>query len=119
MTSLPHPLQNLPLQRDSSPARALPRQRGLALERPGWPATPPPADTAKAATRFEELVIQQLLASARKASFGQSLAGDTPFSSNQEAIDQQVDRQRAALIARAAPLGVGRLLAAEAERTGK
>jgi len=59
------------------------------------------------------MILEQLLATARNAKLGgetNPLTGDTPLSAGQDIIHQQIDRTRAALIARAAPLGVNRLL---------
>lgn len=99
MTSLPHPLQGLPKP------RALPSQRGLPLQRPDWPAA-----TKATATRFETMVLEQVLRHARNAGPGDHLAGDQMFGAGKELVEEQIDRHRAALIARAAPLGVVRLL---------
>jgi hypothetical protein len=95
----PHPLQGLPK------AHALPQQRGLPLQRPNWPA-----DTGTAATGFETMVLEQVLRHARQAGPGTPLGGDQLLGAGKALVDEQVDRQRAALIARAAPLGVARLL---------
>lgn len=97
---------------------ALPQQRGLALQRPGWPAkaTPPDdhvhhhAQAGKAGQTFEAMILTQLLATSRKASLGEALAGDTPLTAGQGLIHEQTDRLRAEAIARAAPLGVARLI---------
>ena len=97
----PHPLQGLPK------AHAIPQQRGLPLQRPNWPADP-----KAAATGFETMVLEQVLRHARKAGPGVPLAGDQMLGAGKDLVEEQVDRQRAALIARAAPLGVARLLEA-------
>jgi Rod binding domain-containing protein len=91
--------------------------RALALAQPGLPLSraPAPADHKAAARRFETMVLEQVLAQVRKAAPEGTPASDTLFSAGQDLTDQQIDRQRAELIARAAPFGVARLL----ERTAK
>jgi Rod binding domain-containing protein len=114
MSEYPLPLAQTP--------RPLPQQRALALQRPGWPqdAAPLPlaranarqADIAATAQRFEAMILEQLLSSTRKASLGGNnpLTGNTELAAGQDIVHQQIDRTRAELIARAAPLGVARLL---------
>jgi Rod binding domain-containing protein len=94
------------------PALQLPRVRAdwpLATVRPG--ATTDDADVAR---QFETIIAETLLRSARAASLGDDGFGtsDLPGADN---IRAMVDHARAEAIARAAPMGVARLLAAEAQ----
>lgn len=80
----------------------------MALARPDWPGAAAPDKAAaaqNAGERFEAMIISQLLTSSRPKT---SLAGQTPLTSGQEIIDQQIDRMRAELMAREAPLGIGK-----------
>ncbi|WP_426164927.1 hypothetical protein [Sandarakinorhabdus sp. DWP1-3-1] len=61
---------------------------------------------AEVALKFETLIAETLLRSARAAKLGDDGLGDTG-----DSIRDMVDHQRAEAIARAAPIGVARLLA--------
>ncbi|MFZ4687940.1 MAG: hypothetical protein ACOYLS_01760 [Polymorphobacter sp.] len=85
----------------------------LAPVRPGWPGAPRAAarDAARdadVALKFETLIAQTLLRAARATEFGDDGLGATGGP-----IRDMVDHQRAEAIARAAPLGVARLLRAQ------
>ncbi|WP_439534497.1 hypothetical protein [Polymorphobacter sp.] len=95
----------------------LPIQRELALQRPGWPMplarVESQPDIDATARRFEAMIVEQLLASSRKASLAGSdnpLTGGGDLLAGQDIVHEQIDRTRAELIARAAPLGIARLL---------
>jgi hypothetical protein len=95
-----------------APALQLPRVRA------DWPLAPPQrraADRdAEVARQFETIIAETLLRSARAASLGDEGFGtsDLPGGDN---IRAMIDHARAEAIARAAPMGVARLLAAEAK----
>ena len=83
--------------------------------RADWPlATPraPAASDAEVARQFETIIAETLLRSARAAALGDDGFGasDLPGGDNVRAM---IDHARAEAIARAAPMGVARLLAAE------
>ncbi len=96
-----------------TPVLQLPRIRA------DWPIAPPKpraADRdADVARQFETIIAETLLRSARAASLGDNGFGssDLPGGDNVRAM---VDHARAEAIARAAPMGVARLLAAEEVR---
>ena len=83
--------------------------------RQGWPLSParPAAnDAAKqadVARQFETIIAETLLRSARAASLGDDGLGSDGGAAN---IRDMIDHARAEAIARAAPMGVARLLAA-------
>nr|WP_310523643.1 hypothetical protein [Polymorphobacter sp.] len=85
-----------------------------AAHRQNWPGTTPtkpnPNET-EIARKFETLIAETLLRSARAAALGDDGLGQSGAN-----IRDMVDHQRAEAIARAAPLGVGRLLAAESAK---
>ncbi len=83
---------------------------GLPLNRPN---SSNPANDAEIARKFETLIAETLLRSARAASLGDDGLGETGGN-----IRDMVDHQRAEVIARAAPLGVARLLARERSAAG-
>ena len=86
---------------------ALPRVRGDWLLAPAAPAR----DAEKqvdVARQFETISAETLLRSARAAALG-----DDGLGSGGENVRAMIDHARAEAIARAAPLGVARLLAAE------
>lgn len=91
-----------------------PRPLSLPRIRTDWllaPARTPGNDAAKqadVARQFETLIAETLLRSARAASLGDDGMG--PGGDNVRAM---IDHARAEAIARAAPLGVARLLAQE------
>lgn len=92
--------------------------RPLALPqsriRTDWPlaSTRTPAGDAKkqadVARQFETIIAETLLRSARAAALG-----DDGMGADGENVRAMIDHARAEAIARAAPLGVARLLAAE------
>ena len=92
----------------------MPRVRS---EWPG-PAAPArsPADMAAVAQRFEALIAESLLKSARNASLGDDGLGEDSGGSSDH-VRAMIDHARAEAIARAAPLGIARLLAAESARS--
>lgn len=95
--------------RGGTPGAALP------LPRPGWPGAPEPdkaAEAQKAGERFEAMIIQQLLKSARPRT---SLAGPTPLAAGQDVVHEQTERLRAEAMARSTPLGIGQTLIKEAK----
>ena len=97
---------------DLNPApRALP----LPRVRTDWPGTAaaraPQRPEAAVARQFEALIVESLLRSARAAKLG-----DDGLGASGDTVHDLQDRQRAEAIARAAPLGVARLLAREAAR---
>lgn len=82
--------------------------------RADWPLAPtrPPASAAKnadVARQFETIIAETLLRSARAASLGDDGLGDG--SAGGSDVRAMIDHARAEAIARAAPLGVARLLA--------
>jgi Rod binding domain-containing protein len=99
----------------ASPAPAL----QLPRIRTDWPLSPAPradrsaAHDAEVARQFETIIAESLLRSARAAGLGDDGFGATPGGDQVRAM---VDHARAEAIARAAPLGVARLLAAEPRR---
>jgi Rod binding domain-containing protein len=98
-----------------------PRATPLQLPRirsdwPLGPANPRAADRdADVARQFETIIAETLLRSARAASLGEDGFGtsDLPGGDN---VRDMIDHARAEAIARAAPMGVARLLAAERPR---
>ncbi len=84
-----------------------------------WPgpaaALRPAVDTAAVAQRFEALIAESLLKSARAASLGDDGLGDDSGGSGDH-VRAMIDHARAEAIARAAPLGIARLLAAETSK---
>lgn len=83
---------------------------------PGAAAAPRPSvDTAAVAQRFEALIAESLLKSARAAGLGDDGLGEDSGGSGDH-VRAMIDHARAEAIARAAPLGIARLLAAEAAR---
>jgi Rod binding domain-containing protein len=95
------------------PALSLPRVRA---DWPLAPALPRAVDRdAEVARQFETIIAETLLRSARAAALGDDGLGssDMPGGDNVRAM---IDHARAEAIARAAPLGVARLLAAETAR---
>jgi Rod binding domain-containing protein len=92
------------------PALAMPRIRTeWPLDRPVARASGRDAEVAR---QFETIIAETLLRSARAASLGDDGFGasDLPGGDNVRAM---IDHARAEAIARAAPMGVARLLAAE------
>lgn len=97
-----------------------PRPTSLQLPRvrADWPlaaAKPRAGDRdAEVARQFETIIAETLLRTARAANLGDDGFGtsDLPGGDNVRAM---VDHARAEAIARAAPMGVARLLAAEAQ----
>lgn len=97
-----------------------PRPAGLpataaapALRPAGLPLNAAPDEAAlaaKAGTQFEALLIERMLKGARAAQLGDDLMGDNGQ------VRDLVDEQRAQILARAAPLGLARLLSREARR---
>ena len=90
--------------RQGWPAMALPRA-GMPLQSPARNA----AQTAEVAHKFETLIAETLLRSARAADLGDDGLGESGGN-----IREMIDHGRAEAIARAAPMGVARLLAREA-----
>ena len=90
-----------------------------ARVRPDWPGTAAaprsPADIAAVAQRFEALIAESLLKSARAAGLGDDGLGEDSGGSGDH-VRAMIDHARAEAIARAAPLGIARLLAAEDAR---
>ncbi|GGE02182.1 hypothetical protein GCM10011529_05740 [Polymorphobacter glacialis] len=91
----------------------------LAIAPTGFPLKPPPLRAPDAARRdaeialkFETLIAETLLRSARAAQLG-----DDGLGASGGQVRDMIDHSRAEAIARAAPLGVARLLAAERART--
>ncbi|KPF80287.1 hypothetical protein IP88_00525 [alpha proteobacterium AAP81b] len=75
------------------------------------PLAPPPraaATDAATAQRFEALIIERLLTTARAARLGDDGLGDDPGADQTREL---TDRLRAQAIARAAPLGLAKALA--------
>lgn len=95
-----------------------------ARVRPDWPgaaaAPRPSVDTAAVAQRFEALIAESLLKSARAAGLGDDGLGEDNISGSGggsgDHVRAMIDHARAEAIARAAPLGIARLLAAEDAR---
>ncbi|MEY2883685.1 MAG: hypothetical protein RL490_1409 [Pseudomonadota bacterium] len=87
--------------------------------RPDWPGAPAPRDAARdaeVARQFETLIAETLLRSARASSLGDDglgASGDT----GGDHVRAMIDHAHAEAIARAAPMGVARLLAAERRGT--
>jgi Rod binding domain-containing protein len=96
--------------------RSMPLQ--LPRVRADWPLAPAKPYAAdrdiEVARQFETIIAETLLRTARAASLGDDGFGtsDLPGGDNVRAM---VDHARAEAIARAAPMGVARLLAAEAQ----
>lgn len=94
----------------TAPLLAMPRVRQ------GWPLAPvrPPGDDAarqaEVARQFETIIAETLLRSARAASLGDDGMGADSGGDN---IRAMIDHARAEAIARAAPMGVARLLATQ------
>ncbi|MEI6419302.1 MAG: hypothetical protein WCO82_09555 [Sphingomonadales bacterium] len=83
--------------------------RSNARPLPGpWPTPARPLEPklAKAAEQFEVLIAERLLKGARAARLGDDLLG-----ANSDMVRDQIDHARAEAIARAAPIGIARLLA--------
>ncbi len=84
-----------------------------APARLNWPGTAgktaSPASQAAIARQFETLIAETLLHSARAASLG-----DDGLGASGDNIRSMVDHAHAEAIARAAPMGVARILATEA-----
>ena len=84
--------------------------------RQGWPLAPPrppagdAAKQAEVARQFETIIAETLLRSARAAKMGDDGLGGDGSSDNVRAM---IDHARAEAIARAAPMGVARLLATQ------
>jgi Rod binding domain-containing protein len=96
-----------------APALQLPRVRAdWPLARP---APRPATNDADVARQFETIIAETLLRSARAAALGDDALSDSamPGADN---IRAMIDHARAEAIARAAPMGVARLLAAEARK---
>ena len=94
----------------------VPRPTPLQLPRvrADWPlaAIPRAADRdAKVARQFETIIAETLLRSARAAALGDDGLGDSAMPGGDN-IRAMIDHARAEAIARAAPMGVARLLAA-------
>ena len=83
--------------------------------RADWPlATPraPVTNEADVARQFETIIAETLLKSARAASLGDDSFGGNALPGGDN-IRAMIDHARAEAIARAAPMGVARLLMAE------
>ncbi len=96
-------------------ARIRPDWPGLAIRQAGMAPRAPArtaAQTADVAHKFETLIAETLLRSARAANLGDDGLGETGGN-----IRDMVDHARAEAIARAAPMGVARLLARETANT--
>ena len=94
----------------------VPRPTPLQLPRvrADWPlvATLRPTDRdAEVARQFETIIAETLLRSARAAALGDDGLGDNAVPGDDN-IRAMIDHTRAEAIARAAPMGVARLLAA-------
>ena len=95
-----------------------------ARVRSDWPgsagAARAPTDIAAVAQRFEALIAESLLKSARAADLGDDGLGDADASGigggSGDHVRAMIDHARAEAIARAAPLGIARLLALENAR---
>ena len=90
----------------------------LPRVRADWPlaaAKPNAADRdAEVARQFETIIAETLLRSARATSLGDDGFGTSDLPGGDH-VRAMVDHARAEAIARAAPMGVARLLAAEAQ----
>ena len=93
-----------------------PRPLMLPRVRSDWLLAPPAASRdaarqADVARQFETIIAETLIRSARAAALG-----DDGMGARGENVRAMIDHARAEAIARAAPLGVARLLAAEQPR---
>ena len=94
----------------------LPTTPRLRTEWPGQAAaTPTPADVDAVAQRFEALIAESLLKSARAAGLGDDSLGEDSGGGGDH-VRAMIDHARAEAIARAAPMGIARVLAAESAR---
>lgn len=94
----------------------LPTTPRLRTEWPGQAgATPTPADLDAVAQRFEALIAESLLKSARAAGLGDDSLGEDSGGGGDH-VRAMIDHARAEAIARAAPMGIARVLAAESAR---
>jgi Rod binding domain-containing protein len=94
----------------------LPTAPRLRTEWPGRTGTTPsPADADAAAQRFETLIAESLLKSARAAGVGDDSLGEDSGGGGDH-VRAMIDHARAEAIARAAPMGIARVLAAENAR---
>ncbi len=94
----------------------LPTTPRLRTEWPGQAgATPTPADLDAVAQRFEALIAESLLKSARAAGLGDDSLGEDSGGGGDH-VRAMIDHARAEAIARAAPMGIARVLAAENAR---
>jgi hypothetical protein len=91
------------------PAPAAIGLRAGPAPRVPWPGPPRGLDPALArvAEQFEVMIAERLLNAARAAPLGDDLLG-----SGGSIVRDQIDHARAEAIARAAPIGIARLLAA-------
>lgn len=95
----------LRIRRDWPGSMPLPLANGIAIAGRQRDATSAAARDADVARKFETLIAATLLRSARAASLGEDGLGPTA-----EPIRDMIDTSRAEAIARAAPMGVARLL---------
>ena len=94
----------------------LPTTPRLRTEWPGQAgATPTPADVDAVAQRFEALIAESLLKSARAAGLGDDSLGEDSGGGGDH-VRAMIDHARAEAIARAAPMGIARVLAVENAR---
>jgi Rod binding domain-containing protein len=94
----------------------LPTTPRLRTEWPGQAAaTPTPADLDAVAQRFEALIAESLLKSARAAGLGDDSLGEDSGGGGDH-VRAMIDHARAEAIARAAPMGIARVLAVENAR---
>jgi Rod binding domain-containing protein len=94
----------------------LPTAPRLRTEWPGRTGTTPsPADADAVAQRFETLIAESLLKSARAAGLGDDSLGEDSGGGGDH-VRAMIDHARAEAIARAAPMGIARVLAAENAR---
>ena len=94
----------------------LPTAPRLRTEWPGRTGTTPsPADADAVAQRFETLIAESLLKSARAAGVGDDSLGEDSGGGGDH-VRAMIDHARAEAIARAAPMGIARVLAAENAR---
>jgi Rod binding domain-containing protein len=94
----------------------LPTAPRLRTEWPGRTGTTPsPADADAVAQRFETLIAESLLKSARAAGLGDDCLGEDSGGGGDH-VRAMIDNARAEAIARAAPMGIARVLAAENAR---
>ena len=94
----------------------LPTAPRLRTEWPGQAgAAPSTADVDAVAQRFETLIAESLLKSARAADLGDDSLGEDSGGSGDH-VRAMIDHARAEAIARAAPMGIARVLAAENAR---